>query len=189
MDKLLNHALVVVGVLLAFVAGRTVWRRIGVGDVAGGAGAMQDERPVDIERLPDPHGHKGRMHRRESQFLLNNSEVRSVSWDRWEALPAGQITCDLESPDRAWHVWVVAVQVNAQVDPKAWCEHLFVRFRGTGELHEIAGLPLAHRGFHDVCFIGSRFLAFDHTAQPAYVHHYVFDLAMRTLVIGETLWE
>jgi hypothetical protein len=183
--RFLNVALVAVGVVFVIAVTRVL--RCPANAPQPGMDSRSDTNfpAVDIERLPDPHGHRERMHRRGSQFLLDDPEVRAAHWVERESLPSGEIIRDIESPDRAWRVYVVDVRH----DPAAWGERLFVGRRQTGGLSEFVGLPYARRGYHDVCFIGSRFLAFDHTTGPAYVHHYVVDLAAGRIVIGETLWE
>jgi len=82
-----------------------------------------------------------------------------------------------------------AATVRAYIVEKAWTansvrEHIQIEYLDSGKVFEIVGIPLEHRPYSDLTWVGDRYLVFDRWSQPHYGMHYVVDVVKKQLILA-----
>lgn len=79
--------------------------------------------------------------------------------------------------------------IRAYIVEKTWSEnflrdHMHLDYLSTGETFEIEGVPMEHRPYSDLVWVGDDLLAFDRWSMPHYGMHYVVDTARKEILVA-----
>ena len=106
------------------------------------------------------------------------------------ATDARLVWVDPPPPDRIQNVVTNQNKTaRAYVVEKAWTgvsvrDHIQIEDLNSQKIFEIEGIPLEHRPYSDLVWVGTRYLVFDRWSQPHYGMHYVVDIQRKKVILA-----